>query len=73
VLLIVYAARTDRRWLLPVAVMLALPVLWWGGLSMLAGCVALKRADAEEWMLRRLRDLGANDEAGPQQAKLAGT
>jgi len=72
-LLIVFAARTDRQWLLPAAVMLALPVLWWGGLSMLAGCVALKRTDAEEWVLRRLRDLGVDDEPGPHQATLAGT
>lgn len=43
----IYAARTDRRWLVPVVAMLALPVLWWGSLSLLMGSVALERRRLE--------------------------
>ena len=45
---IVYAARKGQRWLLPVGVLLAMPVIWWGSLAILAACVALRRNDIEE-------------------------
>jgi hypothetical protein len=32
-LLVVWGARTNRRWTVPVSAMLALPALWYGGLS----------------------------------------
>jgi hypothetical protein len=35
------AARTDRPWLVPVACMVALPVIWFNGLSMLVAAAAL--------------------------------
>lgn len=35
-LLVWWGARTDRRWVLPVAMLLALPVLWLNGLAVLA-------------------------------------
>jgi hypothetical protein len=45
------AGLTGRRWLLPIAVTLALPVLWLNSLAILAACVPLARtrigADAE--------------------------
>jgi hypothetical protein len=46
ILLVVWGARTDRRWTVPVASMLALPALWYGGLSMLLAVIPLlpKRA-----------------------------
>jgi hypothetical protein len=47
VALVVWGARTDRRWTVPVASMLALPALWYGGLSMLLAVIPL-RASAEE-------------------------
>ena len=37
VLLVVWGAQTDRRWVLPAAACLALPVLWWSGLAALSG------------------------------------
>ena len=43
---VVWGARTDRRWTVPVASMLALPALWYGGLTMLLAVVALQR---EPW------------------------
>ena len=39
------AAWTSRRWLLPVAVVLALPVVWLNGLAVLAACLPLWRLD----------------------------
>ena len=43
VAVVVWGARTDRRWTVPVASMLALPALWYGGLTML---LAVDRAAA---------------------------
>lgn len=40
-----FAAWTSRRWLLPVAVVLALPVVWLNGLAVLAACLPLWRLD----------------------------
>jgi len=41
--LILLAAWTDRRWLLPVGVVLAMPVVWLNSLAVLAACVPLWR------------------------------
>src|SRR4051812_32169096 len=38
---VVWGARTDRRWAVPVASMIALPALWYGGLSMLLAVLPL--------------------------------
>ena len=46
-LIVIYAARTDRRWLVPIGAFVALPVLWWGGLSLLVACIALERESIE--------------------------
>lgn len=43
VALVVWGARTDRRWTVPVASMLALPALWYGSLSMLLAVIPLAR------------------------------
>jgi hypothetical protein len=43
VALVVWGARTDRRWTVPVASMLALPALWYGGLSMVLAVIPLLR------------------------------
>lgn len=39
--LVVWGARTDRSWTVPVASMLALPALWYGGLSMVVAVIPL--------------------------------
>jgi hypothetical protein len=57
VLVMVMAARTDRAWLLPVGILLAMPVIWWGSLAILAGSVALKRDELEDRIDRLLADL----------------
>ena len=41
VAVVVWGARTDRAWTVPVAAMLALPALWYGGISMLLGVIPL--------------------------------
>ena len=41
----VVAALLDRRWLIPVAVLLAMPVVWGNSPAVLAACVPLYRAD----------------------------
>ena len=41
VAVVVWGARADRRWTVPVAAMLALPAVWYGGLSMLLAVIPL--------------------------------
>ncbi len=41
-LLVAWGARTDRTWVLPVGAVLALPILWLSGLSILAAIPAMK-------------------------------
>lgn len=43
--IVVWGARTDRRWTVPVASMLALPALWYGGISMLLAVIPLMDRD----------------------------
>jgi hypothetical protein len=38
-----WGAVTDRRWTVPLAAMMALPIVWMDSFSMLLGCVALSR------------------------------
>ena len=47
VALIMFAAWRDQKWLLPIGVLLAMPVIWWGSLALLTASVALKRDDIE--------------------------
>lgn len=44
-LIVWYAARTDRRWLVPVAAVLALPIIWFHGLAVLLAMIPLWRED----------------------------
>ncbi len=48
VVVIGFAALKGQRWLLPVGVLLAMPVIWWGSLAILTACVALKRHEIED-------------------------
>jgi hypothetical protein len=41
VVLVVWGARTNRRWTVPVSAMLALPALWYGGLSIVIATLPL--------------------------------
>lgn len=48
VAIVVWGAKTDRRWTVPVAGMFALPALWYGGLSMLLAVIVLREQDARQ-------------------------
>jgi hypothetical protein len=53
VALVVWGARTDRAWTVPVSAMLALPALWYGGISMLLAVILLRDDDrARRWLPR---------------------
>jgi hypothetical protein len=64
VALVVWGARTDRRWTVPVAGMLALPALWYGGLSMLLAVIPLldggpeREGSSGAWRQRFSRGIG---------------
>ena len=45
--LVVWGARTNRRWAVPIAAMLALPALWYGGLSIIIATFPL--VGAKTW------------------------
>jgi hypothetical protein len=59
VLLILWGARRDQRWTVPVGAMLALPALWYGSLAMLLAVIPLttreERARAWARLPRRTR------------------
>ncbi len=42
VVIVAWGARTDRRWTVPVAAMVALPAVWFGSLSMLLAIIPLR-------------------------------
>ena len=63
-----------RKWLLPVVALLAMPVLWWGSLSVLIGCVALERERIQSAVVNALAKIpmAADDfRAGSPTARAA--
>ena len=40
-ILVVWGARTDRAWVLPIAVAASVPFLWWNALAVIVGCIPL--------------------------------
>jgi hypothetical protein len=70
-ILVVWGARTDRRWTVVVAATISLPTLWVHGFAMLAGLIALQRglpearsfAWLDRWIPRRTLPT-AQDRAG---------
>jgi len=57
VALVVWGAKSDRHWTVPVASMLALPALWYGGISMLLAVIPL--LEPRHGPRRTLRQAGA--------------
>jgi hypothetical protein len=43
--IVIYGARTNRRWTVPVAATLSLPILWYNGLAMLIAILPLWKED----------------------------
>jgi len=58
---IAWAALRGWRWLLPVGVLLAMPVIWWGSLALLVASVALERERFETALGARLGPADARD------------
>jgi hypothetical protein len=46
-----WGARTDRRWTVPVAATIALPLIWWHGLAMLVAILPILRQDSPGGLL----------------------
>ena len=67
----VYGARTDRRWLLAVGTFVALPVLWWGSLSLLIAVVALEREEIERRLMVAIGQLRRSVQAQRGSAVLS--
>ncbi len=64
--IIAWAALRGWRWLLPVGVLLAMPVLWWGSFALLVASVALERDRIETALgVRPDRPAGPADGAIP--------
>ena len=55
-LVAIYAARTDRAWLLPVAATLALPLLWVHGLAILVAITPLWRLQARPHVVEEVAE-----------------
>ncbi len=58
-IVIMWAALGNRRWALPIGVLLAMPVIWWGSFAILTASVALERDRIEARITRRLTTQGA--------------
>ena len=66
VVVVAVAAATDRRWLVPIGVVLAMPVLWLNSLAVLAACVPLAWSARDPGALRvALRQRPPSFEARP--------
>jgi hypothetical protein len=71
--IVAWGARTNRTWTLPVAVTLALPILWFAGLSVLAAIPALHRPELRPDLQPERQDPRAAVEPGAGTAGTAGT
>ncbi len=66
-LLVVWGARTNHRWTVPVAAMLALPALWYGGLSIMLATLPL--IGARNWTQLRAGLSSGRAELGASLAR----
>ena len=57
VLLLIWGAPRNQRWVVPIAAMLALPALWYGSLSMVLGVIPLTTPDERRRGWTRLTGL----------------
>lgn len=65
VVVIAVAGLTDRRWLVPIGVLLAMPVIWLNSLAVLAACVPLARATGRQDTPKFVFGRGRRIEVGP--------
>jgi Glycosyltransferase family 87 len=57
-LIIVWGARRDARWVVPVAAAISVPALWPGAFAMVAACWALRRVPADQERGYHAADVG---------------
>ncbi len=63
VALVAWGARTDRRWIVPVAATISLPIIWFHGLAMLVAAIPLWREDRARAAARRAGEAPVSDVA----------
>jgi hypothetical protein len=68
-LLVAWGARTDRAWVLPVAVTIAVPVLWFNALAGLVGAISRRGASPAGPGSERSRRRTASGLAAPGSAR----
>ena len=72
VVVIAWAAVHDRRWVMPIGCLLALPVIWYGSLTLLLAIIPLAFPAWTAWSWRegfdRVRDSVLSGARGPQSA-----
>jgi hypothetical protein len=54
--IVIYGARSNRRWTVPVAVVISLPVIWFNGLAVLAAIVPLWKGDMAAQQRAKIAD-----------------
>jgi len=74
VVLVSWGALTDRRWTVPIASMLALPILWINGLAMLVAVIPLVprlvgESPASRWLARATAAVAGPERATPAPAE----
>jgi hypothetical protein len=70
VILVVWGARTNHRWTVPVSSMLALPALWYGGLSIVLATLPLLGARSADDLRRTLGGARPELEAAVVSARI---
>ncbi len=58
VAIVLWGARTNRMWTVPVACLLAVPVMWYGSLTILAATIPLSGRRLPVWLRLRHESLG---------------
>lgn len=64
-LLVFWGARTDRVWVVPIAAVLALPIIWFHGLAVLVALVPIWRADRHNRTMSAVSNEGLGGKSPP--------
>jgi hypothetical protein len=66
--IVAWGARTNRRWTVPLASLIALPAVWYGSLSMLLAILALRETPPKDAGVASRRDSDVEPRAGSRRA-----
>jgi hypothetical protein len=72
VAVVAWGARTDRRWAVPIAAMIALPALWYGALSMILAVIPLRNREADPDRGQSGSDGDGEPSRSPSSGRFAG-